>query len=218
MLSSEKLPHCEGLRLMGSAEALREFHAILHDVNERSAIIHDKEGFFLALAYDVRKAYEGQRTKRKPNRQLLHAGPTLGVDILWPTLLAQARMLRASLGFMDSSKRHQAYTYALEAIIEEGLKRDFGDAYESIHEQYLMLSPEHPYLEEAIASRVELYAGWSGAERRRRIVNLLESLDPMYRSLYRYRVNRGDEDVLSPDEWDAGSDLEPESEDRGNPS
>jgi len=93
---------------MGSAESLREVHTLLPDVNERNVIIRDKEGFFLALAYDVRKAYEGQGTKRKPRREVLHAGPMLGVDILWPTLLVQARMLRASLGFMDSSKRHQA--------------------------------------------------------------------------------------------------------------
>jgi len=208
MITSEKLPRHEGLRLMGSAESLREFHALLHDVNERSVIIRDKEGFFLALAYDVRKAYEGQRTKRKPNREVLHSGPLLGVEILWPTLLVQARMLRASLGFMDSSKRHQAYTYALEALIEEGLKRDFGGQYEAIHEQYMMLSPEHPYLEEAILSRVELYAAWSGAERRRRIVNLLKSLDTMYRSAYPHRLTNGDTDLLSPDEWDAGTDRE----------
>lgn len=212
MLSSEKLPRYEGLRLMGSAEALREFHALLHDVNERSVLIRDKEGFFLSFAYDIRKAYEGQRTKRKANPQVLHAGPMLGVDILWPTLLVQARMLRASLGFMDSTKRHQAYTYALEAIIEEGLEREFGNDYEAIHEQYLMLSPEHPDLEEDILSRVELYAAWPGPVRRRRIVNLLESLDPMYSSMYPHRVANGDTEILSPEEWDAGAAREPQTE------
>jgi hypothetical protein len=142
----------------------------------------------------------------------------LGVEILWPTLLVQARMLRASLGFVDSTKRHQAYTYALEAIIEEGLKRDFGSDYEFIHAQYLMLAPEHPYLEDAILSRVELYSAWSGAERRRRIVNLLESLDPMYRSWYPHRLANGDRDLLSPDQWDAGSEREPEIERRESPA
>ncbi len=81
MMTSEKLPRYEGLRLMGSAGSLREFHALLHDVNERSVIIRDKEGFFLALAYDVRKAYEGQRTKRKPNREVLHSGPLCQCDL-----------------------------------------------------------------------------------------------------------------------------------------
>ena len=208
-LSSEKLPNHEGLRLMGTAESLREFHTLLHDVNERSVLIRHKEGFFLALAYDVRKAYEGQRTKRKPNPDVLHAGRLLGVEILWPTLLVQARMLRASLGFMDSTKRHQAYTYALEAIIEDGLKRDFGSDYDAIHEQYLLLSPEHPYLEDAIVSRIELYAAWSGAERRRRIINLLESLDPMYSWHYSHRLENGESGLLSPDQWDAGTDREP---------
>lgn len=212
MLSSEKLPRYEGLRLMGSAETLREFHTLLHDVNERSVLIRDKEGLFLSLAYDIRKAYEGQRTKRRANPQVLNAGPMLGVDILWPTQLVQARMLRASLGFTDSTKRHQAYTYSLEAIIEVGLAREFGNDYDAIHERYLLLSPEHPDLEEAILSRVELYAAWSGPERRRRIVNLLESLDPMYGSMYPHRVANGDTDILSPEEWDAGTDREPQIE------
>lgn len=212
MLSSEKLSRYEGLRLMGSAESLREFHTLLHDVNERSVLIRDKEGFFLAFAYDIRKAYEGQRTKRRPNPEVPHAGRMLGVEILWPTLLVQARMLRASLGFMDSTKRHQAYTYALDAIIEEGLAQDFGSDYKAIHEQYLMLSPEHPYLEDAIISRAELYAAWPASERRRRIVNLLESLDPMYRSWYPHRVAKGETGMLSPDEWDAGTDRAPELE------
>jgi|GEM_PF-3741912 len=72
-----------------------------------------------------------------------------------------------------------------------------------------MLAPAHQYMGEAILGRVELYAAWSGAERRRRIVNLLESLDPMYRSDYRHRLANGDTDLLSPDEWAAGMDREP---------
>jgi hypothetical protein len=203
---------------MGSAESLREFHTLLHDVNERSVLIREKEGFFLAFAYDIRKAYEGQRTKRKPNPALLHAGPILGVEILWPTLLVQARMLRASLGFVDWTKRHQAYTYALEAIIEDGLKRDCGSDYELIHAQYLMLVPEHPYLEDAILSRVELYSAWSGAERRRRTVNLLESLDPIYRSWYPHRLANSDTDLLSADQWDAGGERGPGTEHRESPA
>lgn len=208
MLSFEVLRNHEGLQLLGSSDTLRGFHAILHDVNERSPLIQDKEGFFLALAYDVRKAYEGQRKKRKPDPHHPHTGPLLGVDILWPTLLVQCRMLRASLGFIDTTKRHQAYAYALEAVVEEGLAADFGTYYNAIHEQYLMLSPEHPSLEENIVSRVQLYHKWSKAQRQRQIVNLLESLDPLYSFMYTMRTKGGETGLLSPEELDKSKDEE----------
>ena len=64
MLSFELLPSLAGPLILASAETLQAFHEILHDVNDRSPIIRDKEGLFLALAFDVRKAYEGQRVIR----------------------------------------------------------------------------------------------------------------------------------------------------------
>jgi hypothetical protein len=92
MLSCEIIEEHEGLRLLGSSDDLRGLHAILCDVNERSPVIVDKEGVFLALAYDVRKAHEGQRLIRKARKHHPHSGPTLGVDILWPTILIQSRL------------------------------------------------------------------------------------------------------------------------------
>jgi len=97
MLNYEIVDKHEGLRLLGSADDFRRFHAILHDVNERSPVVFDKEGVFIALAYDVRKAYEGQRLVRKATKHDPYSGPMLGVDILWPTILVQCRMFRVSL-------------------------------------------------------------------------------------------------------------------------
>lgn len=159
MLSFELLKDHEGPRLFGAPDTLRGFHEILHDVNERSPIILDKEGVFLALAYDVRKAYEGARIKRKPARDEVHAGPLFGVDMLWPVLLLQCRMLRASLGFIDSTKRHQAYAYALEAVVEDALRADFGADSETIHAEYLRVIPEHPGVYDDMTDRISCMQG-----------------------------------------------------------
>ena len=35
-------------------------------------------------------------------------GPRYGVQILWPVLLLQQRLLRASLAYIDHGRRHQA--------------------------------------------------------------------------------------------------------------
>jgi hypothetical protein len=212
MLSFELLKDHEGPRLFGAPDTLRGFHEILHDVNERSPIILDKEGVFLALAYDVRKAYEGARIKRKPARDEVNAGPLFGVDMLWPVLLLQCRMLRASLGFIDSTKHHQAYAYALEAVVEDALRADFGADSETIHAEYLRVIPEHPGVYDDMTDRIELYAGWSKRERRARLANLLETLDPMYAFLYKMRAEHGEGGLLSPEEVGiASEDDEPVS-------
>lgn len=203
MLAFELSPDLSGPLIFGSAETLQAFHEILHDVNERSPIIRDKEGTFLGLAYDVRKAFEGQRTIRKPARGVMHSGPRLGFEILWPTILVQSRMLRVALGFMDSGKRHQAFTYALEAVVEEALRQDFPAEYQKIHERWLRLVPDHPVLEEKSESRIEHWYHWTKAERRRGIIPLLESLDPMFEIDYKMAVKHGDKVFMSPNEWDA---------------
>jgi hypothetical protein len=216
MLSFELLKNHEGLRLLGPSDTLRGFHAILHDVNERSPIILEKEGVFLALAYDVRKAYEGQRIKRKPARDEVDAGTLFGVDLLWPLLLMQCRMLRTALGFIDTTKRHQAYAYALEAVVEDGLRADFGGDHEVIHSEYLRMSPTHPNFYRDMTARIEIYTGWSMRERQRRLANLLETMDPMYPFLYKMRTRQGEVSLLSPEQVGILSKAEEYARTRGH--
>lgn len=93
MLTFEILDEHEGRRLLGSSDDLRGVHGILHDVNECSRVIVDKEGVFLAMAYDIRKAYEGQRLSRKATESDQNSGRLFGVDVLWRTILVQCRMI-----------------------------------------------------------------------------------------------------------------------------
>lgn len=66
MLSHRLLRNHAGLALIGDYGTLRLLHEIVHDVNERSPLVRDKEGPFLNMAYEVRKAYEGQREVVQP--------------------------------------------------------------------------------------------------------------------------------------------------------
>ena len=96
MLSHRLLKNHAGILLIGDYSSLRWLHEVVHDVNERSPIIKDKEGWFLGLAYDVRKAYEKQREILLPPEHFDEIGPRYGVQMLWPVLLLQERMLRVA--------------------------------------------------------------------------------------------------------------------------
>jgi hypothetical protein len=58
MLSYSLLKNDAGILLVGYHTSLSWLHAVLHEVNDRPPIVIDKEGSFLRLAYDVRKALE----------------------------------------------------------------------------------------------------------------------------------------------------------------
>src|SRR5947199_9873760 len=108
MLTYEPLKNCAGIALFGDYLSLRRVHEIVHDVNGRSTIIRDKEGFFLGLAYDIRKASEGQRRPRQRDGAQPQGGRRFGVEFLWPTILVQCRRLRDTVAYMDHCKEPAA--------------------------------------------------------------------------------------------------------------
>lgn len=179
MLAYQLLKNHAGLLFVGEYTSLRELHEIVHDVNDRSPLICEEDGAFLGLAYDVRKAYEQQREVLKPPEGHEEIGVRYGVQILWPVLLVQQRMLRVSLGYLDHSRRHQAITYALEAVIEAGLREDFGARGQTMVDRWLRLDPT-PDIFDRLGSRGAMFCSWTKAERERRFASLLLSFDPLY--------------------------------------
>ncbi|GIK74530.1 MAG: hypothetical protein BroJett021_35180 [Chloroflexota bacterium] len=202
MLTYRLLKNHAGLLLTGDYQTLRALHEVIHNVNERSPLVLNTEGAFLGLAYDVRKAYEGQRRKVKPPDGYPEIGPRFGVEILWPVLLWQSRVLRASMGFIDTSKHMQANAYALEAVIQDGLKEDFGAALgESVIFEWERIDPAHPFPEEALQSRTPLFCSWTKAQRKAGIVGLIASFSPMYSTLYPIWLRNGATGLVSPQEF-----------------
>jgi hypothetical protein len=156
VLAYRLLKNHAGILLMGDYVSVRELHEIVHDVNERSPLIREEDGPFLGLAYDVRKAYEQQREILQPPEGYEEIGVRYGVEILWPVLLVQQRMLRVSLGYLDHSRRHQAITYALEAVIEAGLGEDLGAQGQTMIDRWLRLDPT-PDIFEKLDSRGAIF-------------------------------------------------------------
>jgi hypothetical protein len=208
MLSFQLLKNHAGLLLVGDYTSLRCLHEVVHQVNDRSPLIKEEDGPFLGLAFDVRKAYELQREVLPAPEHYAEVGTRYGVQILWPVLLVQQRMLRISLAYLDHSRWHQAATYALEAVIEDALKEDFGTQAQNVIDYWQRIDPTHPSTFEKLDSRAAIFCSWTKAERKRRFSMLLSSFDPMFESHHRIRAERGEWGLLSPEELDRWANVE----------
>lgn len=82
LLSYKLLKTHAGILLIGDYTSLRWLHTVVHDINERSPLIKDREGLFLNLAYDVRKAYERHREILQPPPDHEEMGIRYGVQAL----------------------------------------------------------------------------------------------------------------------------------------
>ena len=199
MLSHQLLKNHAGILLIGDYTSLRWLHEVLHDINERSPLVKDREGPFLSLAYDVRKAYEQQREVLKPPKHYKELGIRYGVQVLWPVLLLQQRMLRVSLGYLDHSHKHQAITYALEGVIDEAVREDFGAQAQITIDRWQRLNPADPALFEKLDSRGAIFCSWTKAQRHRLMIPLLETFDPLYETLFEFWIKNGDKNLLPPE-------------------
>ncbi|ULJ76185.1 hypothetical protein L2W42_27550 (plasmid) [Rhizobium gallicum] len=165
----------------------------------------DKEGAFLGLAYDVRKAFEQQREILQSPQHFEEIGLRYGVKILWPVLLLQHRLLRLSLAFLSHSAKTQSITYALEAIIEEALLEDFGAQAKRAIDLWQRLDPAQPVVFDMLQSRGAIFCSWTKAQRKAAFLQLLTSFDPMYESYYAFRLQSGEKNLVSPRDlavWD----------------
>ena len=172
--------HHTGLTLWGDYMSLRSLHELIHTVVEGSVIIEDKEGFVLGLAYDVRKAQEGQRLKRKlkqtPEPLVLY-----GVEILWPVILVQMGLLRHAMGFMPTSKRNQASMFELEYVVEAAVDAAVGADAEEIIEWIPRLgAAPYAHLSSILTSRCLYFIELPAKKRLPALIPLLESFDPMF--------------------------------------
>ncbi|APO72864.1 hypothetical protein IE4872_PD02355 (plasmid) [Rhizobium gallicum] len=208
MLSYGLLKNHAGILLAGDHTSLTWLHEVVHDVNDRSPLVIDKEGSFLGLAYDVRKAFERQREVIQPPKHFEEIGVRYGVQILWPVLLLQQRLLRQSLAFLSHTAKTQSITYALEAVIEDALREDFGVQAERIIDLWQRLDPAQPEVFDMIDSRGGIYCSWTKAQRKAGFAQLLTSFDPMYDRFYATRLKNGEKNLISPRDFATWEDAE----------
>ena len=122
MLEFKLTRHHAGLVLWGDYAALERAHGLVHRVVEESPVIDDKEGFVLGLAYDLRKAFEGQRSKAFRSDPDGSRCRIYGVEILWPVILVQVGLLRQAMGFIVTNRLDQSIMFELEHVVETAVR------------------------------------------------------------------------------------------------
>ncbi|WP_199041255.1 MULTISPECIES: hypothetical protein [unclassified Dyella] len=190
MLQYQLLKSREGIVLLGDYDSLRALHDTVHEINEKSPLLKDKEGPFLGLAYDVRKAYERQRKTIKPPEFAPEVGPKYGVDILWPVLLWQSFVLRQSLAFVTHGKAVQAITYSLEAVVEGALDDAFKGRSEGIKQEV------SNWTQDVVEGRMldplgAIFTRWTSKERGTRMAGLIAAFSSVWPSRYEFLSRRG---------------------------
>lgn len=208
MLEFKLLKNNAGVMLVGDYLTLKAFHSVIHEINDKCPIIKDKEGFFLGVAYDLRKAYEGSRAKIVPPEGYPEIGTRFGVEVLWPVLLLHSRMMRVYMGFMPTTSHQQAMAFAYEAVIEGALGSAFPAEQRSLVDTWMRIDAAHPWAGEKIDSRGAIFCTWGKAERRKMLQGLLESLNPMYPVMYEVWMRNGAENLVSPADLDSWAGTE----------
>jgi hypothetical protein len=210
LLNYGLLKNNAGILLCGDYHSLQLLRDVVSSVNEKSILLDDKESWFLDLAYDVRKAYERQRRVLQPPTHSPEIGVRYGVEILWPVVLLQCSMLRASLQWFDSTKLEQAMTYALEHVLLAAIEDAFGVGAGAIIEGWQRVDLRHPNSRDKLMSRGAVFCTWSKKQRREGLAGLLYSLDPMYPWMFKQWQESGDTShhYIAPDILDSYEDAE----------
>nr|WP_229655742.1 hypothetical protein [Pantoea sp. 201603H] len=95
-------------------------YELIHYIVDESPLIKVKDGFMLSLAYDIRKAREGNRRVEQHQYEQHDTYKLYGVELLWP--LVQSSILRNSMGYIQTDKNQLSVMYAFEYLVESALK------------------------------------------------------------------------------------------------
>ena len=181
MLEYKLTPHHAGVALWGDFSTLDRLHRFVHRVVEESNYIEDKEGFVLGLAYDVRKAFQGQRRQDYRGSSEDDRWRIYGVEILWPVLLVQVGVLRQAMAFIPTNKLDHAIMFELEHVVEAAVRAAMPvTADEVIHRTGCIGNAPYIHLDTVLDSRCRYFIELPAKQRLKMLPKVMETFDPMY--------------------------------------
>lgn len=184
MLEVKMTPNRAGLAIWGDYESLRRLHSFVCRVTEESAYIESKEGFVMGLAYDLRKAYEGWRSKDTYACNETDYYKLYGVEVLLPLILVQSVMLRKAMAFMPTTKLDQAIMFEFEHAIESALRKAAPGVFDEIMSSMGSIegAPYH-HLDILLDGRCRYFIETLPRQRLPSLPKLLRTFDPSYEIL-----------------------------------
>jgi len=118
MIIAKATENHKGIYILGDYLDLENLHNAIHSISKEGIIGED---IILSFAYDIRKAYYGNRSFEK----ISYGDATLKymkVEIAWPIAIVTANLIREYAGFINTSKEVQANIYRLESALENVLE------------------------------------------------------------------------------------------------
>jgi len=114
-----------GAQIMGDYADLRTLYGTIHKVAERldpeAELTKGKSELLMAFAFDIRKAYSGQRDQEKLMLDGKHEINYFGFNFLWSDLIITYNVLRAEAGYLVTAPLDQACLYLLEGQLRPAL-------------------------------------------------------------------------------------------------
>ncbi len=178
MFRFELTPNNGGIVLWGDTASLNELYELIHYIVDESPLIKNKDGFMLALAYDIRKAREGQRRTDEYLYDHSETYQLYGVELLWPLVLLQAAIIRSSMSYIETDKAMLSVMYAFEFVLESALKQLVPDRFEDVIKTAKNASnSDFDWLEDNIDSRCCYFINLSSKDRKEKLDKILCSFD-----------------------------------------
>jgi len=205
MVIAEATEHGSGIFLKGDMLDLQSVHSTIHDLANEATFGIKLQETLLALAYNIRKAYEGQREQVSMGfddfgNEVVY----LGVRILWPGFLIRLNLLRHAASLQPTTKKHQAHLYMLEALAEEALTEyeprtaqrvmDWLARFAGLYDGYLT-----QFLEELDHRYIELEDGLARFRELPDILHMTWTLSEEYTEFERKLTEAAEEEGCSPD-------------------
>ena len=117
MLTSTPTNHGAGITFYGDYFDLSAIHETVHKVAGQSWVEQRAGDYMLGLAFEIRKAIEGQREKRNFGIGSLDKVTYRGCSILWPVIITQVSMIRYFAAYRTTDHKDQACLFLLEDCI-----------------------------------------------------------------------------------------------------
>lgn len=182
MLQSFPTKNGTGVAIFGDYGELHILYDTIHHfaepLDENKPLQKAQHQLLMNFAYEVRKAYSGQRLIDKLTYDGDEISHTLyGFQLVWTDLLIFINALRHNAGFSQSDKLHQAILYLLEFVFEKALTEYDAEGASEIKNyigQRINVTDEHAFIIYQ-AIHIKFVSDKPGKERFRKIPELLSS-------------------------------------------
>ncbi len=126
MIQAYPTKHGTGVAIFGDYGDLNALYETVHKIadslDESNKFQKGQHQLLMNLAYEIRKAFSGNRLKEK----FMYDGDGesvgfYGFQIVWTDILIFISVLRHNAGYFQTNKLHQGSLYYLEYIVEKAL-------------------------------------------------------------------------------------------------